>query len=48
MKKFFWFLSGILCATGAFYLYSQMSESHKRYVTHLLKQVPYMAARYKV
>ncbi|MEM5773614.1 MAG: hypothetical protein AAGU05_01330 [Anaerolineaceae bacterium] len=48
MKKWGTFLAGVLAGVLLWYGWSRLSDSHKRYLIHLLKQVRYMPARYKV
>jgi hypothetical protein len=48
MKRPLWFKLGIILALVAVLVYSRMSESQRRYVAHLVKQIPYMPARYFV
>ncbi len=48
MKKRFWILAGLSCIALGLYGYSQLSQSQKRYIAHIIKQVRYMPARYQV
>jgi hypothetical protein len=48
MKKISWFFSGFACAAILFAFYLRLTESQKRYLNHLLKQVRYLPSRYKV
>jgi len=44
-KRFVIFMLGAMLAFLIFQ-YLQLDESKKRYVNHLIKQVPYLPARY--
>ena len=48
MKKLFWFSCGAVFGGVVVYLYSRLSESQKRYIIHLAKQIPDLAARMQV
>jgi hypothetical protein len=48
MKRPLWFKLGFILALAAVLVYSQLSESQRRYIAHLVKQIPFMPARYCV
>jgi hypothetical protein len=48
MKKRFWLRLSILIGFGMVYAYSRLSDSKKRYIAYLVRQIPYLPARYSV
>ena len=45
-KRRFWFRIGIILAFLLVYGYSRLSVSKKRYIAYLLRNLPYLPARY--
>ena len=48
MRRLSVFTLGLILAIILIVLYSRLSYSHKRTIRHLLRQVPYLPARYFV
>jgi hypothetical protein len=48
MRRLSIFSLGLILAIILVVLYARLSDSHKRTIRHLLRQVPYLPARYCV
>jgi hypothetical protein len=48
MKSVRWFIFGIAFAALLVFIYTNLSESQKRYLAHIAKQIPFLPARYFV
>ena len=48
MKRYFWLVLGTVLGVVVVVLFLQLSESQKRRIVYLAKQVPYLPARYFV
>jgi hypothetical protein len=48
MKRRFWLRLTVLIAFGLVYAYSRLSDSKKRTIAYLVRQIPYLPARYFV
>jgi hypothetical protein len=46
MKRYIWFIIGVILAVLIVVTYSRLSESQKRYLAHLGRQIPYLPGRY--
>jgi hypothetical protein len=48
MKRYFWLVMGTILGVVAVVLFLQLSESQKRRIIYMVRQVPYLPARYYV